>query len=131
MALISRYTSQKSFEIDLKKEDRHAGRKIYDIINYFDNHFTDNINLEEFIKTKTNLSHSCFNKQFRTVTRTTPREYINTLRINKAKALLENTEISVAEIANMVGYSDPLYFSRFFKKKTGMSPLIYKKSRIG
>ena len=44
--------------------------------------------------------------------------------------LLENTNYSINQIASVVGYDNPLYFSRLFKKHTGMSPREYKKSAM-
>ena len=56
----------------------------------------------------------------------TPIEYLNRIRISNAKELLDHqyygSGLSVANIAMMSGYSDPLYFSRCFKKHTGMAP---------
>ena len=57
----------------------------------------------------------------------TPNEYINRLRINQAKELLTNTDMSVFEIAEAVGFSDQNYFGRVFKKQTGTSPKKYIK----
>ena len=54
-------------------------------------------------------------------------EYILNLRIEKAKELLMNNELLISEVALAVGYSDSLYFSRIFRKKTGISPTQYAK----
>lgn len=53
-------------------------------------------------------------------------EYIESKRMEKAKELLSNTSLSVAEIAEKTGYSTPRYFSMRFKVKTGVSPLNYR-----
>ena len=55
-----------------------------------------------------------------------PKEYMLEKRIALAKKLLRETETSVMEISNSVGYVDPLYFSRIFKKKEGLSPQAYR-----
>lgn len=55
-----------------------------------------------------------------------PKQYINTMKIEKAKQLLMKTDMSVNEIANSVGYYDALSFSKFFSLQTGMSPKAYK-----
>lgn len=56
-----------------------------------------------------------------------PTQYILTIRVNNATSLLETTDYSMAEIAAIVGYDDPLYFSRLFRKLKGMSPSQYRK----
>jgi len=48
------------------------------------------------------------------------------LRIESAKSLLISSHLSVSQISEQVGYPDPLYFSRVFKKSTGMSPKEYR-----
>ena len=52
-------------------------------------------------------------------------EYVTTSRINEACLLMDGTRHSVSEIAKAVGFSDPLYFSKVFKKKIGISPKAY------
>ena len=68
------------------------------------------------------LSVSRFYRVFKAGVGLTPTEYINRLRINQAKELLENTYMSVCDIAEAVGFSDQNYFGRVFKKQTGTSP---------
>lgn len=57
----------------------------------------------------------------------TPMQYILSIRISSAQSLLETTEYNIAEIAAIVGYDDPLYFSRLFKKQIGVSPSEFRK----
>ncbi len=59
-----------------------------------------------------------------------PQNYLTILRINTAKQLLEQSDITVAEVARSVGIADPLYFSRIFREKTGMSPSQYRKNML-
>lgn len=62
---------------------------------------------------------------------TTPSKYLTTLRINQAKGmLLQESFISVEETAFKCGFRDNFYFSRVFKKQTGISPLKYKQRNI-
>ena len=49
------------------------------------------------------------------------------IRVNNAASLLETADYSMAEISAIVGYEDPLYFSRLFRKIKGMSPTDYRK----
>lgn len=71
------------------------------------------------------LSESRFSHIFKEVTGTTPKRFIEQRRIEAAKELLTNSELSISEIALSVGYPDPYYFSRVFKKNTGMPPQSY------
>ncbi|MEG0381419.1 MAG: helix-turn-helix transcriptional regulator, partial [Kurthia sp.] len=58
-----------------------------------------------------------------------PNTYITEYRVSKSKSLLERAELSIAEIAETVGYEDCFYYSRVFKKQTGMSPSAYRKEK--
>ena len=53
-------------------------------------------------------------------------KYITLLRLQKACSLLNDVDKSINEISSIVGYSDPLYFSRIFKSVTGMAPTRYR-----
>ena len=57
-----------------------------------------------------------------------PNDYLTQYRINRACSLLRNSKLTISNIANSVGYDDPLYFSRVFKKVKGVSPSIYLKN---
>lgn len=66
--------------------------------------------------------------QIKSITGMTPNEYILSFKIDKAKALLtEDASCQIAEIAYRLGYSDPVYFSRTFKRIVGISPQQYRK----
>lgn len=58
-----------------------------------------------------------------------PNTYITEYRITKSKALLKRAELSIAEVAERVGYDDCFYFSRVFKKQTGISPSTYRRKK--
>lgn len=57
-----------------------------------------------------------------------PVDYRNELRTTAAASLLSNTNLSISEIAAQVGFEDPYYFSRVFKKNIGISPAFYRKN---
>lgn len=67
-----------------------------------------------------------FKKQFDT----TPAAFLIRKRMAFAKKLLEDETLSITEIALQIGYRDPLYFSRLFKKQTGLSPSEYRKEHL-
>ena len=59
---------------------------------------------------------------------TSPIRYVNSLRIEKAKTLLSESSLKVSDISAEVGFSDSFYFSRLFKKETGVSPASFRKN---
>ena len=73
------------------------------------------------------VGKTVFMRDFRHVTGTTPTQYILNLRLENARELLENTELSIGQIAVECGFSDPLYFSRCFQKRFAQSPRQYRK----
>lgn len=91
----------------------------------------NNIELLQFHKSNHaaahNLSEGWFIQNFKQYTNSTPAQYLLSLRIHNAKVLLESTNYNVTEISNIIGYENPLYFSRIFKKQTGFSPSEYRK----
>ena len=69
-----------------------------------------------------------FRRRFKRATGSTPAEYLQNLRLEKAKVLLEAGGTPVSQITWEVGYEDPSSFSRSFKRLTGMSPLKYRET---
>lgn len=72
------------------------------------------------------LSESRYRELFRKVNGISPSEYILQLRITHACDLLRNTDHTISKIATYCGYQDLSYFSRLFRKKTGMTPTQYR-----
>lgn len=76
------------------------------------------------------LSPDYFAHLFRKNMDATPMQYLEDLRIEKAKKLLDGRGINVSTIGMLVGYEDSLYFSRVFKKATGTSPRAYRQKQL-
>ena len=76
------------------------------------------------------LSKYHFIKAFEKATGMTPQKYITRSIMDKSKLLLKTTSYSVSEIAALLGVEDALYFSRMFKKHTGVSPKAYRESAL-
>ena len=96
---------------------------------YFAEHYNEEICIEEYAK-RHNMSTSWFIRNFKQYTGSTPMQYILSMRIYNAEALLQNDQYNITEIANIIGYDNPLYFSRIFKKMKGISPSEYRKNII-
>jgi AraC-like DNA-binding protein len=73
-----------------------------------------------------NLSASRFHTIFVGVFGTSPGEYVQRMRIQKAQQLLIGTDLTVEEVGRQVGHADPFHFSRIFKKRCGASPKLYR-----
>ena len=93
---------------------------------YFSDNYSNKINIEEYAQSR-GMSISWFIRSFKKYTGTTPMQYIVSARITNAQLLLETTQYSVSEISSIVGYDNPLYFSRLFHKTKGFSPSEYRK----
>ena len=87
----------------------------------------EEINIEEYAQTH-NMSTSWFIRNFKQYTGFTPLQYILSVRIYNAEALLKSNMYNITEVASIVGYDNPLYFSRTFKKLKGISPSEYRNS---
>jgi two-component system response regulator YesN len=72
------------------------------------------------------LSVYYFSRTFKEVTGINFSEYVNKCRIDMAKELLSNGEMNVKEVCYKIGYNDPNYFSKVFKKYEGVSPVNFK-----
>ena len=95
-------------------------------ISYFTRNYNKNINIAEYAASRS-MSTSWFIRIFKLYSNMTPMQYVLSVRISNAQYLLESTSYTVSEIANIVGYEDPLYFSRLFKKQVGIPPSEYRR----
>ena len=77
------------------------------------------------------LSVSHYSAVFKRQTGYAPMDYFIRLRMHQACQLLDTTELSVKEVADRLGYEDPLYFSRVFKSLHDLSPSEYRTLRKG
>ena len=76
------------------------------------------------------LSEGYFSHRFKKRMGISPMQYLNELRIEKAKELLETGTMNISNISAIVGFQDPLYFSKVFKRLMGASPDKFKKSLL-
>lgn len=102
-------------------------KHVYEIADYLSQNYNQNPSLEE-LATQFFLSKYYICRLFKEVTGYTIREYVNIHRIQKAKQYLENTNYSVSEIAELVGYESMTHFEQIFKTYMTTSPLKYRKT---
>ena len=131
-ALLSMYLEQIFVLVQRSRLDKspvvssHLQEEMGIARRYFQEHYNEDINIEEYALSR-NMSVSYFLKKFKEVTTKSPMQYILGIRISNAVSLLESTDYNVTEISTIIGYDNPLYFSRIFKKQKGVSPSDYRK----
>lgn len=99
-------------------------------IIYMKNNLHKRLILSE-IAAASNLSASHFSTLFKQRTNRSPMEYFTFLKIQRACHLLDNNSIRIKEVAQMLGFDDPFYFSRLFSKVMLLSPSEYRSARKG
>ena len=95
---------------------------------YLEAHYAEDVSLED-VAEHVNISPQYFSKLIKKNTGFNFIDWLSMLRVKKAKELLTNSNLTVKEVCFMVGYKDPNYFSRIFKKKIGMTPSEYVKNK--
>lgn len=75
---------------------------------------------------RSGLTERTFMRRFRSATGYSPMEYVQTLRTEEAKHLLETTGFPIDQVAIEVGYEDPNFFRRLFKRRVGVTPARYR-----
>lgn len=103
-----------------------AGNDVQKALKYVESHFSRDITLQEVAK-HVNLSPSYFSNLFKKEMQLGFVEYVTQQRMERAKALLMDSDEKTYEIAMKVGFPDSNYFSRTFKKYTGRSPVEFRK----
>lgn len=98
---------------------------IHDTANYMRTNYAKKYTLQDYAAYN-NLSVSRFIHNFETVFNLAPMKYLRKIRLENACWLLINTIHQISDISLSVGYEDPLYFSRVFKKEHGVSPSVYR-----
>lgn len=116
--------------IDIKSINLSSYSSTYELLEvlaYIEKNLSKNITVDELSRI-VHFHPNYFTRFFKEHIGCSPIQYINGLRLNKAKQLLRNTTLSIKEITDLIGFNDPSYFSRVFKKNTGLSPLEYRNS---
>jgi transcriptional regulator GlxA family with amidase domain len=104
----------------------HQDHRILRIQQFMENHVARQITVDDLAK-RLGMSTRNFDRRFRAAVGEAPTAYLQKLRIEKAKRLLETTGNSVAEIMLKVGYADERSFRRLFSSLTELSPKAYRR----
>lgn len=109
----------------MRKPKRHEDKVIEKIQQWASNNY-DSPNPVRLMVKKSGLAERTFKRRFKIATGYTPINYIQTLRVEEAKQMLETTCDAVDIIAQQTGYEDPTSFRRLFKRMTGVTPGRYR-----
>jgi transcriptional regulator GlxA family with amidase domain len=117
--------SQSPFSI-FKGQKDHGDCVILEAQVYIETHYKNKITVDE-LAALSNLSRRTFERRFKKATSNSPAEYLQRVKIEAAKSLLESGRKTVNEVMFEVGYADLKAFRDVFKKTAGMSPVEYRK----
>lgn len=112
-----------------KKTTGNVQEQIERAAAYFNENYNTKISIDDYAESL-HISTNGFIHNFKQYAGMSPAQYILSLRMVNAQSLLERTTYNIKEISEIVGYENPLYFSRVFKKEIGKSPAQYRKEMI-
>ena len=104
----------------------HGDAVIADVQDWLAKNFSVGSPIDEMVR-RSGLAERTFKRRFTDMTGFAPIDYVQRLRVEDAKRRLERTDAPVEEISWRVGYEDPAFFRRLFKRVTGLSPGHYRK----
>ncbi|GIP46916.1 hypothetical protein J53TS2_05070 [Paenibacillus sp. J53TS2] len=99
------------------------------LLEYIDEHYGEPLSLSSLSR-HFHFNPSYLSSYFSTHNDEGFSEYLNRIRIAKAMELLRTDVLPISEIGSQVGYSDPSYFTKVFKKQTGLSPREYRRQQL-
>ena len=112
---------------DIRQTSSKEGDYFENAVQYIKTHYREPLTVEGVAK-YIGVSRKYLFAIFKNILGLSPKDYIVNYRIEMAKELLMNKDVSVGSVAYSVGYEDPLNFSKMFKGKTGLSPREYRKN---
>lgn len=108
-----------------KQNTNHPDELILQVQMWIQDNFANDITFKE-IAIRFGMSERNFSRRFKSATGQTPNQFLQTLRMNNARDLLQYSNLGVGEIADRVGYSDMSYFAKKFKQHLSVSPREYR-----
>lgn len=109
----------------LKKNQEHTRNIELEVKQYIKEHLADNMMISD-IAGALHFNPNYLMRVFKNKTGMSILEYMARARIEAAKKILKGTQLPVKEVAYMVGYEDSVYFTKVFRKETGMTPSKFR-----
>ena len=124
--LLSTFTHLQQYRV---VNEVQTSNPVSQAVNYMLENTNNKLTLNQIAK-QVNLSPSYFSRLFIARTGFSPIDYFIQLKIQRSCQLLNNQELTIADVAREIGIEDPFYFSRLFKKVMNSSPQAYRKGRF-
>jgi AraC-like DNA-binding protein len=122
--LAKHFQSSEALQAEYARQQQKAAR-LKAVFAFIDEHFDERITLDRAARLA-RLSRGQFTKLFRESTGTTLIDHLLKVRLGHAARLLRETNVAIADVAMKVGFSDPSYFDRRFRRHFGQTPLGYR-----
>jgi len=119
------YASQAHFAV-FSGQRQHGDEEILKSQSYIEEHYASNLSIEQ-VSALCHTGKRNFIRRFKAATHNTPIEYLQRVRVEAAKKVLENEDCSLDEVMDQAGYEDIKTFRMVFKRLTGLSPRDYRK----
>lgn len=110
------------------QDKRWRSQEIKPVLEYIESHYGEEISLDS-LSNVVGMNARYFCKVFYLATKTTPMNYVNMYRIERAAFLLDSTDLPVTQIAADCGFCDSSYFTKVFKKFKNITPLHFRSKR--
>ncbi len=127
--LLIKILRHQHFDLEVGKQSK-ATKDISFIKHYLETYYHESIQLED-LASMTHLSRFYISHSFKKEIGMSPMEYLIAIRIKESKILLRTTNYSISQVADIVGFTTPTYFSKQFRKSTGISPTDYREQFQG
>ena len=127
--LLIKILRHQHFDLEVGKQSK-ATKDISFIKHYLETYYHESIQLED-LASMTHLSRFYISHSFKKEIGMSPMEYLIAIRIKESKILLRTTNYSISQVADIVGFTTPTYFSKQFRKSTGISPTDYREQYQG
>lgn len=123
--VIDMMRSEQQAYASIQGKKYHNDKLILTVQSWLDGHFSEAINIAT-LAASFNLSSRTLVRRFKKATGMIPSQYLQMLRVEAAKKLLERQQFGISQVIQQVGYEDLSSFTRLFKKYTSLSPAQYR-----
>ncbi len=117
--------SYESMLLGYQQQDTHHDELIIKIQEWIQGNYQHAVQIDE-LASRFKISVRSLNRRFKAATRTTPVQYLRETRIDHSRQLLKQSNLTIAEIAFTVGYTDTSHFGSLFRQDTGVTPSEYR-----